>query len=123
VPPKKRTFYVAFPGYDMLDVPKTRNDGIKNAQNKKIMHQNFPPAITPSDIPPTVTESAPVNMPPPESKPPKKAASKSASIKNSKFVDDSLKEIIRPGKVTRSKKEQIEKPQSSPEIKVIANPN
>jgi hypothetical protein len=62
-------------------------------------------------------------MPPPESKPPKKAASKSASIKNSTFVDDSLKEIIRPGKVTRSKKEQIEKPQSSPEIKVIANPN
>jgi hypothetical protein len=55
-------------------------------------------------------------MPPPESKPPKKAESKSASIKNSKFVDDSLKEIIRPGKVTRSKKEQTEKPQPSPEL-------
>ena len=37
VPPQKRTFYVAFPGYEVGDVPKTRNVGIKNAQNKKIM--------------------------------------------------------------------------------------
>jgi hypothetical protein len=49
-------------------------------------------------------------MPPPVSVPPKKA-----SIKSSKFLDDSLKEVIQP-KVTRIKKDQIEKPQPSPEL-------
>jgi len=73
--------------------------------------ENFPPAIIPPAIPPTVIESAPVDMPPPVSVPPKKA-----SIKNSKFLDDSLKEVMGPRKVTGSKKEQTEKPQPSPEL-------
>ena len=124
----EKTFKVLYRGfnYQKRQIYVEKDELLRQRNSFKISArtaENFPPAITPSDIPPTVTESAPVNMPPPESKPPKKAASKSASIKNSKFVDDSLKEIIRPGKVTRSKKEQTEKPQPSPEIEVIANPN
>jgi hypothetical protein len=124
----EKTFKLLYPGfhYKKRQLYVDKDELLRQRDSFKISSrtaENFPPAITPSEIPPTVTESAPVNMPPPESKPPKKAASKSASINNSKFVDDSLKEIIRPGKVTRSKKEQIEKPQPSPEIEVIANPN
>ena len=116
----EKTFKVLYSGFSYKKRPVflEKNELIRQRNSFKISArtaENFPPAITPSDIPPTVTESAPVNMPPPESKPPKKAASKSASIKNSKFVDDALKEII-PPKVTRSKKEQIEKPQPSPEL-------
>jgi hypothetical protein len=124
----EKTFKVLYPGlsYKKRPVFLEKDELIRQRNSFKISArptENFPPAIIPPAIPPTVIDSAPVDMPPPVSLPPKKAASKSASIKNSTFVDDSLKEIIKP-KVTRSKKEQTEKPpQPSPEIEVIANPN
>jgi hypothetical protein len=118
----EKTFKVLYSGFSYKKRPVflEKNELIRQRNSFKISArptENFPPAIIPPAIPPTVIDSAPVDMPPPVSVPPKKA-----SIKNSKFVDDALKEII-PPKVTRSKKEQIEKPpQPSPEIEVIANP-
>jgi hypothetical protein len=35
VEPAKRTFYVAFPGYDVAEVPGVRDKGIKNAKDNK----------------------------------------------------------------------------------------
>ena len=84
----EKTFKVLYPGfhYKKRQLYVEKEELLQQRNSFKISArtaENFPPAITPSDIPPTVTESAPVKMPPPESKQPKKAASKSASIKNS----------------------------------------